>query len=49
MTEMFQNASAFNQDLSAWCVGLIASEPDLFAHMATSWVLPQPNWGTCPQ
>jgi len=48
MDYMFQNAVAFNQDLSGWCVTLISNEPTDFATSATSWVLPQPVWGTCP-
>jgi len=48
MVEMFDNASAFNQDLSGWCVTLISSEPEDFDYLATSWYLPRPVWGTCP-
>ncbi len=45
---MFRDASAFNQDLSGWCVTLIPSKPSNFDTDASSWVLPQPVWGTCP-
>lgn len=45
---MFEGASNFNQDLSSWCVSLIPVEPDDFASYATSWTLPKPQWGTCP-
>lgn len=45
---MFKNATAFNQDLSRWCVPGVAQEPEGFAEGATSWVLPKPIWGTCP-
>ena len=48
MTAMFFEAAAFNQDLSGWCVSLITSSPTDFDHMATSWVLARPVWGTCP-
>lgn len=44
----FYNNTAFNQDLSGWCVPLIASEPADFSTGATAWVLPKPAWGTCP-
>ena len=45
---MFANATNFNQDLSNWCVTNIVSKPSNFDSGATSWVLPQPVWGTCP-
>jgi hypothetical protein len=45
---MFSNATNFNQDLSNWCVINIPSKPSGFDTGATSWVLPQPVWGTCP-
>ncbi|HIA99902.1 MAG TPA: BspA family leucine-rich repeat surface protein, partial [Gemmatimonadetes bacterium] len=48
MSRMFQNADVFNQNLSNWCVSLITSSPTDFDHMATSWVLARPVWGTCP-
>ena len=48
MKRMFAYAWSFNQDLSEWCVTLIPSEPYHFDFGATSWVLPQPIWGTCP-
>jgi hypothetical protein len=48
MGGMFRSATAFNQDLSVWCVALIASQPPQFDDGATSWVLPRPVWGTCP-
>ena len=50
MRHMFENALAFNQDLSGWCIELIDDEPTDFDYNATSWTLPQPNWGaTCPE
>ena len=50
MAAMFREASAFNQDLSRWCVTLIPSKPDLFDSRASGWILPdsRPIWGTCP-
>ena len=45
---MFASATNFNQDLSNWCVTNILSKPSNFDNGATSWVLPQPVWGTCP-
>jgi len=42
-------ATAFNQDVSGWCVSLITSEPTDFDTGATSWVLDRPVWGMwCP-
>lgn len=48
MARMFLLASAFNQDLSGWCVSLHPTKPTLFDDSATAWVLPRPVWGTCP-
>jgi len=48
MEWMFNSASSFNQDLSAWCVSNIYSQPSKFDYGATSWTLPRPVWGTCP-
>ena len=48
MSGMFRDCGMFNQDLSGWCVNLIALEPVNFASNASSWVLPKPVWGTCP-
>jgi surface protein len=45
MNNMFLNAVGFNQDLSNWCVSGIPSMPTGFSGGATSWILPQPNWG----
>jgi hypothetical protein len=47
MDAMFQQAETFNQDLSEWCVIKIPTKPVDFDTGALSWVLPQPNWGTC--
>lgn len=46
MSNMFASASSFNRDLSAWDVHLIPTQPTGFDSLATSWVLPRPNWGT---
>ena len=48
MQYMFYNSSAFNQDLSNWCVYRFDTEPSNFSTYASNWVLPKPNWGTCP-
>jgi surface protein len=48
MDGMFYYASLFNQDLSHWCVTNIPSKPADFDSGATSWILPEPVWGTCP-
>jgi surface protein len=48
MGQMFYNASSFNQNLSGWCVTNIPSKPINFDTGASSWILPQPVWGTCP-
>jgi len=42
---MFFGCSAFNKDLSSWCVSGIPEEPYDFANGATAWVLSKPNWG----
>lgn len=47
MVRMFDNARAFNQDLSDWCVA-IGTVPARFDDNTPSWVLPKPEWGTCP-
>jgi len=48
MDYMFFQAQAFNQDLSDWCVSRIPSPPMDFVHASSPWVLPRPEWGTCP-
>jgi hypothetical protein len=48
MSSMFEDAEAFNQDLSGWCVGLIPSAPPSFDARAVSWTAARPVWGTCP-
>ena len=49
MYYMFNGASAFNQDLSQWCVSNITEHPSTFDLGATNWTLPKPVWGTCPR
>ena len=48
MRGMFYSATAFNQDLSKWCVTDAPTKPDGFDTNANSWALPKPVWGTCP-
>jgi len=48
MNFMFYGTTAFNQNLSGWCVSTITSEPGGFHDSAASWVLDRPVWGTCP-
>lgn len=53
MTYMFwslgNQVEQFNQNLSSWCVPLIASQPTGFDQSRTNtWTLARPIWGTCP-
>ena len=43
MTAMFHMASSFNQNLSSWCVELIAYEPTHFDEDADAWTLDRPS------
>jgi len=47
MDRMFDNAGAFEQDISNWCVELIPSEPTNFSNNSPLDNLPsfKPNWG----
>jgi hypothetical protein len=45
---MFAGNTAFNRNLSGWCVNDFPTLPDGFDTGATAWVLPRPVWGTCP-
>jgi len=48
---MFYSASAFNQDLSKWCVVKIpAPGPESFDSLAEVWLLAgsRPVWGNTP-
>jgi surface protein len=51
MNSMFQNASAFNKDISSWDVWKITTTPTSFNTSANaSWVANsayQPKWGSC--
>jgi len=51
MTEMFSSATAFNQDLSDWCVRAFQYQPPVnFALNATAYLPAHyPRWGNCPQ
>jgi len=48
MSRMFNRADDFNQDISSWCVSLIASEPADFSTDCPLTELNKPVWGTCP-
>jgi len=48
MSFMFTGASAFNQDLTNWCVTNIAAEPSGFSGGAPLTDANKPVWGTCP-
>lgn len=47
----FTNATSFNQNLSTWCVPNIhfSGYPNYFDNGATSWTLPRPLFGICPE
>jgi surface protein len=47
MTNMFEGASSFNQDLSNWCVSEIVTQPLNFDADATAWTEARPDWGSC--
>jgi hypothetical protein len=48
MEAMFFNATAFNQNLSGWCVSLIPSVPFRFVAGTSMPAANLPLWGTCP-
>jgi len=48
MNLMFNLASAFNQDISNWCVTNIVSEPTVFSDNSPLIETNKPVWGTCP-
>jgi len=48
MIEMFRNATAFNRDISRWCVTNISYEPDNFSTNSALTTLKKPVWGVCP-
>lgn len=48
MYQMFYNATAFNQDLSPWCVSQIATKLEGFDANADAWTggdATRPQWG----
>jgi surface protein len=45
---MFYQATAFNRDLSRWCVSLITSTPTYFNTSSALTTPHLPVWGTCP-
>jgi hypothetical protein len=47
MRSIFGGASAFNQDLTGWCVTNILTEPEFFSNF-TLIETNKPVWGTCP-
>ena len=48
MYAMFYQATAFNQDISNWCVTNIVSEPTYFSTSSPLSESNKPVWGTCP-
>jgi len=48
METMFENAFAFNQDLTKWCVTYITTEPVNFSASSALTQANKPIWGTCP-
>jgi surface protein len=48
MQSMFENAVAFNQNISYWCVTNISSEPSKFSYNSPLIGNNKPVWGTCP-
>ena len=48
MEGMFYEATAFNQDISGWCVTNITSEPYYFSPNSSLIESYKPVWGTCP-
>jgi hypothetical protein len=48
MVQMFSFATAFNQDLTGWCVTNISTEPGSFANNSALTNANKPVWGTCP-
>jgi len=48
MSGMFYQATAFNQDLTKWCVSNISTEPAGFSFNSGLTEANKPKWGTCP-
>ena len=47
MIKMFRTASAFNQNISNWCVSNISGTPDNFSTQSALSSANQPIWGSC--
>ena len=48
MNGVFRNATSFNQDLSAWCVTDVTTEPEFFSDNSALTDANKPVWGYCP-
>jgi len=48
MDAMFWSATAFNQDLTQWCVTNFSSMPHDFSLNSALTASNHPVWGTCP-
>ncbi|WP_081439176.1 T9SS type A sorting domain-containing protein [Polaribacter irgensii] len=48
MSYMFLGATAFNQNISGWCVTDIGTEPTFFSTNSALSDSNKPVWGTCP-
>jgi len=48
MYVMFYQATAFNQDLTKWCVTNLSPEPTDFSKDSALTEANKPIWGTCP-
>jgi hypothetical protein len=48
MTNMFRNATSFNQNISGWCVTNISEEPNNFSTNSPLSESNKPFWGICP-
>jgi len=44
----FYAATAFNQDISSWCVQKIPNQPSTFSMFSGLSTENLPIWGTCP-
>ena len=45
MSQMFLDATIFNQDLSGWCVANIITEPNSFSGYSALTSNHEPDWG----
>ena len=48
MDYMFMSATAFNQNLTGWCVTEVTTEPTGFSTNSALTPANKPDWGTCP-